>query len=232
MLTSSQETKIRTSLRNTVQPRRKQRIFWFFLFSFSYFLSRFSTQIFPHITPDYLYLLRFSEVISMLTAMVLFFLTVDILYTEKVIIDRGTFVTGVIVQANMNLYRVGGDDLPAVICFSLDESISWDYDILSRLAHRAFYAKSQFPLGDRPDFLAGFLVGMTLNIEQYISGRRTPFPKSWTEGKKVYMEDIMILRKSLKQQHLQGAPLVCLVVPRGMGVMLVPYDYLADAKLS
>jgi hypothetical protein len=225
MLTSSQETLIRTYLRADIQPRRKRFVFGFLLSFFLFLFSGIITNIFLDTTSEYQSLLRSIEISSMLVSMVLGIFALDTLFNEKIIIDRGKFVLGAIVQANANLYRVDSDDLPAVVCFSLDDKIRWDYNNLSNLAHRAFHAKSQFPMGER----SGLWVGMTLNAEIYQPGRRTSFPKSWTKGISVYMEDIMIQRKSLKREHLQGEPLVCLAASKVFGVILVPHRYVVDA---
>jgi hypothetical protein len=140
-------------------------------------------------------------------------------------IRTGVFVLGCIVQANMNLYYLRDGDNAAVICYSTDERFRWKYHRLAELCRMSFAEKQQPIYKKGPEHR----VGATLRSEGYQAGRRTRLPRTWTDGACVYLQDIYIQRKYLREGFLQGEPLLCIVSTGWLpAVFLVPYHLIPE----
>jgi hypothetical protein len=128
-------------------------------------------------------------------------------------------VLAALVQANYQLFDPNGqDDLPCLVVFSPDESVTMDD--LHEVAARMSDVKGETQ--PEPDLQ---VLSDIVTHETAVMYRRQPVPMSFTDGRVVYASDLWITRAFLPDGHLTDRELWCLAEPtdRG-GLELLPQD--------
>ena len=116
------------------------------------------------------------------------------------VLSQGEHTTGWLVQANTALFEKGVVDMPALVLISPDRETLDDEEFLAGLAGRVMDLKGVNP-GDCDDDDEAFVAAL-LSDETYVEGKRDRLPKSFTEGRKVYLAHLFVYRDHLPGQRL------------------------------
>lgn len=127
------------------------------------------------------------------------------------ILEHGEHTHGWIVQANDELFKKGDSDMPALIVISPDEETNDDEEFMTDLVDSIQGLKGKD--SDEVDDEGEAKVAELMADESYVEGRRDKLPKSFTDGKKVYLVHIYVFREHLKNKRLGSNPkLPCAIV--------------------
>ena len=126
------------------------------------------------------------------------------------VLEEGERTHGWLVQANDELFKKGDSDMPALIVISPDEETNDDEEFMVKLTEEIGELK-----GADPDECEGgeVKVAELMADETYIEGRRDKLPKSFTDGKTVYLVHIYVFRDHLPGKRLGPNPtLPCAII--------------------
>ena len=127
------------------------------------------------------------------------------------ILEEGEHTHGWIVQANDELFKKGDSDMPALIVVSPDEETNDDEEFMTELTESISTLKGQDP--DDVADAGEAKVAELMADESYVEGRRDKLPKSFTDGKKVYLVHVYVFREHLRNKRLSSNPkLPCAIV--------------------
>ena len=127
------------------------------------------------------------------------------------ILEEGEPTHGWIVQANDELFKKGDSDMPALIVISPDEETNDDEEFMTELTESISALKGQDP--DDVADAGEAKVAELMADESYVEGRRDKLPKSFTDGKKVYLVHVYVFREHLKNKRLGSSPkLPCAII--------------------
>lgn len=119
------------------------------------------------------------------------------------VLNEGELTHGWLVQANNALFEKGDTDLPALIIISPDPDTNDDEEFMCELADDIMDLKGTDPDDAETDGEAKIVELMA--DETYIEGKRDKLPKSFTDGKKVYLVHIYVFRDHLPGKRLGGS---------------------------
>jgi hypothetical protein len=139
----------------------------------------------------------------------------------EVLSGRGRRVTAVLVQANMQLFQPGTNDLPCLVLISFDAG---PQDV-QRLAGRLYDAKRAVPSNDMERYVSRILSDSDAGAQYH---RRRRLPDEFTGGlPPIYAADLWIHRPFLRQGYLtpEDRWFPCIAEPgdRG-GIELLPFS--------
>jgi hypothetical protein len=129
---------------------------------------------------------------------------------RKRVLAEGQPTFGWLVQANQKLFEPGVIDLPALVLISPDERTLRDETFLNELAERIFDLK-----GTPPDECASkdeAFVAELMMDETYVEGKRDKLPKSFTQGRPVYLAHIFVYRDDLPGKRIGRRRIACSVI--------------------
>lgn len=127
------------------------------------------------------------------------------------VLDEGEHTHGWLVQANNELFEKGDMDLPALIIISPDAKTNDDEEFMTELTEDIMGLKGQDP--DEIDDKGEAKVAALMADETYIEGRRDKLPKSFTDGKEVYLVHFYVFRDHLPGKKLGSDPRVpCAII--------------------
>jgi|GEM_PF-3003629 len=133
-------------------------------------------------------------------------LTIKLNRRRKHVLDAGEHTWGWLVQANNDLFKKGDMDLPALIIISPDEETNDDEEFMTELADDIMTLKGEDP--EELDDSGEAKVAKLMADETYIEGRRDKLPKSFTDGKTVYLVHFYVFRDDLPGKKLGQDPRV------------------------
>jgi hypothetical protein len=145
-------------------------------------------------------------VIFVLVVILGIILTIRLNKRRDRILDEGEHTFGWLVQANNELYEKGNMDLPALMIISPDRETNDDEEFMTGLASEIFELKEEDPDDCETDGEAK--VARLMADETYIEGRRDKLPKSFTDGKTVYLVHFYVFRDHLPKKKLGDSPRV------------------------
>lgn len=125
-------------------------------------------------------------------------------------LEDGDHTTAWLVQANNKLFEDGIMDQPGLVLISPDKATSQDEELMTDLAERIMDLKGEDP--DDLDDKAERKIAELMLDETYIEGRRDKLPKSFTQGKEVYLAHIYIYRDHLPGKKLKRRRIPCAVI--------------------
>src|SRR6266540_4125245 len=100
-------------------------------------------------------------------------------------LEEGELTHGWLVQANDGLFEDGFMDLPGLVVVSPDRETNDDEDFMTELADQIMELKGEDP--DECDDKGEAKIAKWMADETYVEGRRDKLPKSFTDGKTVYL---------------------------------------------
>jgi hypothetical protein len=141
--------------------------------------------------------------------------------------QQGRVVWGHLVQANQLLFQPGSDDCPASVIYSFDPWFDDHLDQLRDIAERLFELKDKQSTDPLAAQIGSYLAAETQR--QF----NLPVPRHWTEGRQVFIGDIMVPRKHLPAGYLVQSffPLVIDADP-SHGMLIVPAQYWDETLLT
>ena len=126
-------------------------------------------------------------------------------------LEEGEHTHGWLVQANDELFKKGDADLPALIIISPDAETNDDEEFMTELADDIVNLKGQDP--EEVVDAGEAKVAKLMADETYIEGRRGKLPKSFTDGKTVYLVHFSVFRDHLPGKKLSDSPKVpCAII--------------------
>ena len=125
------------------------------------------------------------------------------------VLEEGERTHGWLVQANEELFEKGDSDMPALIVISPDEETNDDEEFMTKLTEEIMELK-----GDDPDECEGgeAKVAELMADETYVEGRRDKLPKSFTDGKTVYLVHVYVFRDHLSGKRLGPNPKLAVAI--------------------
>jgi len=127
------------------------------------------------------------------------------------VLDEGEHTHGWLVQANNDLFEEGDMDLPALIIISPDAETNDDEAFMTELTEDIMTLKGQDPEDVDDDGEAK--VAKLMADEAYIEGRRDKLPKSFTDGKTIYLVHFYVFRDHLPGKRLGPNPKIpCAII--------------------
>jgi hypothetical protein len=145
--------------------------------------------------------------------------------SQQQIREQGHVVWGHLVQANQLLFEPGSDDCPASAIYSLDPWFDDHLDELADIASRLFDLKGRQSTDPLAAQIARYL---TAETERQVS---LPVPRHWTQGREVFIGDVMVHRKHLPTGYLAQSFFPVAVLPHH-GMMIVPSRYWGESLLA
>jgi hypothetical protein len=126
------------------------------------------------------------------------------------VLEEGEQTHGWLVQANNELFAKGDTDLPALVIISPDPETNDDEEYMTELADDIMTLKGEDP--DDCDTEGEAKVAKLMADETYIEGRRDKLPKSFTDGKTVYLVHFYVFREHLPSKKLGDSPKVACAI--------------------
>lgn len=134
---------------------------------------------------------------------------------KNYVLENGDHTTAWLVQANNKLFQDGIMDLPALVLISPDEATAADEEFMTDLAERIMELKDTDPDDDDEAFVAKLVTD-----ETYVEGKRDKLPRSFTDGRKVYLAHIYVYRDHLPLKKIGKRKIACAVIWDEPGTMI------------
>lgn len=132
---------------------------------------------------------------------------------------EGEIVWGALVQANMNLFKPGPHDHPAMAIYSSDPLFEHDPGRLRAIAHRLGELKGTTPSDPAERRLAEMIT------DEMERGMGWTVPKACTGGREVTSTTFMVFRRHLPDRVLRSGWFPLLTHRETPAVMIVPSNY-------
>lgn len=141
-------------------------------------------------------------------------------FLQRRFYKEGNVVLGVLVQANINLFKKGSDDCPADFIYSTDEYYWRNQDKLLMLADALFSTKGDNGYHPSIQKLADLLEDEYERIFSY------KLPRHITEGRAVYFTTVMVQRDHLPKKKITEKKYPLLILENNHpDAMILPYVY-------
>ncbi len=146
----------------------------------------------------------------------------DIKWEYEILLSKGKVYYANIAQANTALFKFGFSDCPAVVVYSMDESLESDPLVLSQYGRAMYRAKIEKSTNQAIEE-----VGRDMRNERVYSIKRL-LPKEITANIVAYHTTIMILRKHLPKRRLVRGLLPVLISDETKNVLVLPKKYWSE----
>lgn len=130
---------------------------------------------------------------------------------QDVLFSYGSVVWGKIIQANSELFSPGPSDLPAVVCYSLDERIDSKPKIIEKVAHLLFTLKGTQTDPDLQKF-------SDLLKSERTTQWKIPIPPRISNNIQCFYTTSLIVRRHLPEGYLYSGLFPYLVCPEKTNV--------------
>jgi hypothetical protein len=129
----------------------------------------------------------------------------------------GEITWGVLVQANMNLFKPGAQDHPAQTVYASGSGV--DPELLLRAASRLYQLKNTTPNDPQDRALAALI------SDEMERNFATTLPASFCPGQTLLTSSFMVMRAHLPGRTLRGNVFPLLAHPSVRAVMIVPQQF-------
>lgn len=143
----------------------------------------------------------------------------EIYRQQTFLLNHGSVVWGVLVQANMNLFAPGNEDHPAAVIHGMQPTYDDKLEILLAAARRMYRLKNTVPDDPTEQPLAAHIT------DEMSRTPRWHVPEQLGFGPDMYLATIMVMRSRLPGRHLVGNWLPMLVHPKTSVTLSVPLKY-------
>ena len=145
---------------------------------------------------------------------------------QDVLFSYGSVVWGRIVQANSLLFDPGPEDLPAVICYSLDERIDSKPKVIEKVARTLFSLKGERTDPDLQEF-------SDMLKSERTKKWKVPIPPRISNNIQCFYTTSLIIRKHLPLGYLYSGLFPYLVCPEKTNVgTILPSRYWSEKFLK
>jgi hypothetical protein len=128
---------------------------------------------------------------------------------KQATLEKGEPVLGWLIMANMKLYEEGSSENAAVVLISPDPETANDDEYMLDLVEKIAEIRETDPVDLDED---EEMVHNLLADETYVQGARTRLPKSITDGRKVFLANVMIFREDLPSKKITKPYIYCQIV--------------------
>lgn len=141
-------------------------------------------------------------------------------FLQRRFYKEGSVAMGILVQANINLFKKGNEDCPANFIYSTDKYYWNNQDELLMMANALFNTKGGYGYYPSIQRLADLMAD---EYERIFSYR---LPRHITEGRNVYFTTIMVQRAHLPKKKIIGRKYPLLVLENNQpDAMILPCRY-------